>query len=61
MIESIEFTVKGDYQSITMHREEGSNKVRMDFHYYNGMAMATFDFRDMKKAVEVLSGEDDEE
>ena len=61
MIRSIEFTVKGDYNSIDLTRDEGSTKVQMRFHYYNGCSLARFDFEDLKKAVEVLSEADNEE
>lgn len=61
MIDRISFTVKGDYNEMTLRRDEGSSKVEMQFHHYNGCSFATFDFKDLKKAVEILSGEDHDE
>lgn len=55
MIKSIEYTLKGDFQSMTLSRDEGSTKVQLTFHHYNGCSLAMFDFEDLKTAVEVLT------
>lgn len=54
MINKVSFTVKDDYNEITLRRDEGSSQVQMQLHYYNGCKFATFNFEDFKKAVEIL-------
>lgn len=60
MINRISFTVKGDYNEMTLHREADSNWVEMQYHHYNGCAFARFRFEDLKKAVELLEGQSDD-
>lgn len=60
MINRVEFTVKGDYESIGLRRNEGSNKVELMFVHYRGCSFMTCDFADLKKAVEILEGDSDD-
>lgn len=60
MINSISFTVKGDYKEMTLSRDDGSRWVEMQYHYSNGCAYARFELADLKKAVAILEGQDDE-
>jgi len=60
MINSISFTVKGDYSAMRLTREDGSRWVEMQYQYGNGCAYARFELADLKKAVEILEGQDDE-
>lgn len=60
MINKISFTVKGDYREMTLCRDEGSRFVEMQYSYGNGCAYARFELADLKKAVEILGGQEDE-
>jgi hypothetical protein len=60
MIKNITITSRGDYQSITFSREEGSNTIDMSFHYPRGCSFASFSKEDMQKALELLVAEDSE-
>jgi len=54
MINSVSFDLKGDYNNLSLTREEGSRFVQMTYHYHSGCAYARFEFEDLKKAVEIL-------
>lgn len=59
MINKISFTVKGDYREMTLCRDNGSRFVEVQYNYGHGCAFARFEFADLKKAVEILEGQDD--
>lgn len=61
MIENVSFTVKGDYNELTLKRKGGNNYVELQFMYYNGCQYARFKFDDLKKAVEILSEQDNDD
>ena len=60
MINKVSFTLKGDYQTMTLCRDNGSRFVEMQYSYGNGCAFARFELADLKKAVAILEGQDDE-
>lgn len=55
MIKGIEIEIKGDFNSMIMKRDSGSNIIEMQFHYSNGCRYASFNFEDMKTAIELLA------
>ena len=60
MINKVSFTVKGDYQAMTLCRDNGSRFVEMQYSYGNGCNYARFELADLKKAVELLEEQDDD-
>ena len=59
MIRDITITAKGDYQRITFSREEDSHTIDMSFSYPHGCSYASFNLEDMKKALDILSKENE--
>ena len=59
MIRDITITAKGNYQRITFSREEDSNTIEMSFSYPNGCSYASFNLEDMKKALDILTKENE--
>lgn len=59
MIRDITITAKGDYQRITFSREENSSTIDMSFSYPHGCSYASFNIEDMKKALEILTKENE--
>ena len=55
MIKAIEIEVKGDFNGMVLKRDAGCNFVEMQFHHGSGCSYATFNFDDLKTAVELLS------
>ena len=61
MIDKVAFTVKGDYNEMTLCRDEGSRWIEMQFHRHCSVSFARFKLEDLKMALAILDCAGEEE